>query len=490
MAYRFDDHWVTETLRLRESLWGPLEDSTEAGRARAEGGGFRTRLLTRSRLLAQREGLADALARWRMVARLTLLLFAAAAFLVGCAAAAGALGRGGAVNLAPAIVALLGLNTLAFVLWLASFGMQTGAAGSLLAGAWLRVTRKLARGPDAALLPRALLELLARQRLQRWGAGVLSHWFWTLALAGALITLLGMLATRRYTFQWETTLLSPDTFVALVQGLGWLPSLLGFPQPSAEVIRSSGGLQTLPEAAHAIWSVWLIGIVVVYGLLPRIVALVASALIVRRRLARLKVDPSLPGIAELHDKLMPASESTGIDAPASPAAVPGIAAQQAGRDTPARRCLLGLEIPSDLPWPPRGLPPGTGDFGIVDSREQRRQVLEALFRQPAQRLLVGCDARQTPDRGTLTLLTELASLAGELRLALLPEDDSPARRAQWQQQLLRAGFAPEQIENDIASGLGWLAAAEGDADAPAATRSGGEASSGNGKPGRNGDAPT
>lgn len=487
MAYRFDDHWVTETLRLRESLWGPLEDSTEAARARAEGGGFRTRLLTRSRLLAQREGLTDALTRWRMVARLTLLMFAAAAFLVGCCAAAGALGRGGAVNLAPAVAALLGLNTVAFVLWLASFGMQAGAAGSLLAGAWLRLTRKLARGPDAALLPRALLELLARQRLQRWGAGVLSHWFWTLALAGALITLLGMLATRRYTFQWETTLLSPDTFVALVQGLGWLPALLGFPQPSAEVIRSSGGLQVLPEAAHAIWSVWLIGIVVVYGLVPRIVALIVSALVVRRRLALLKVDPSLPGIAELHDKLMPASESTGIDAPAPPAAIPGIAAQHSGHDTPARHCLLGLEIPADLPWPPGDIPPDTGDFGVVDSREQRRQVLEALFREPAQRLLVGCDARQTPDRGTLTLLTELASLAGDMRLVLLPEGESPARRAQWKQQLLRAGFAPEQIGRDVASCLAWLAATGDEPTDPGAP---GNASGETSLPGGNGASPT
>lgn len=456
MGYTFNDHWVTESLRLRESLWGPLEDSAEAGRARAQGGSFETRLLARTRSLAQREGLTDTLNNWRMVARLTLLLFAATAFIVGCCAAMGALGRSGSVNLAPAVVALLGLNTLAFLLWLASFGMQaTGTTGSLLAGAWLKVTRKLVRGPDAVLLPRALLELLARQRLQRWSAGVLSHWFWTLALTGALLTLLGMLATRRYTFQWETTLLSPDTFVVLVQGLGWLPSLLGFPQPSAEVIRNSSGLLALPESAHAIWSVWLIGLVVVYGLLPRIAALILSALVMRRRLARLAIDASLPGVAELHDRLMPASESTGIDAPA-PQPEPASAhpaRRPAGSQT---QCgLLGLELPADLPWPPQAIPPGVDDLGIVDTREQRRQVLDALRRQPAQRLLVCCDARQTPDRGALALLTELASLSNDMRLALLPEGEPP-RREQWQRQLLDAGFMPEQIQTGAASGLQWL----------------------------------
>ena len=457
MGYTLNDHWVTESLRLRESLWGPLEDSAEAGRARAQGGSFEARLLTRSRLLAQREGLTDTLTNWRMVARLTLLLFAAAAFVVGCGAAMGALGRGGSVNLAPAVVALLGLNTLAFLLWLASFGMQaTGATGSLLASAWLKLTHKLVRGPDAALLPRALLELLARQRLQRWSAGVLSHWFWTLALSGALLTLLGMLATRRYTFQWETTLLSPDTFVLLVQGLGWLPSVLGFPQPSAGVIRSSGGLHSLPESAHALWSVWLIGLVVVYGLLPRIVALLLSVAILRRRLARLAIDPSLPGLAELHDRLMPASESTGIDAPAPLPQPASLHQAQRPAGVRSQLGLLGLELPADLLWPPQPVPPGVDDLGIVDTREQRRQVLDALRRQPAQRLLVCCDARQTPDRGALALLTELASLSSEIRLALLPEGEPP-RRQQWQRQLLDAGFMPEQIDTGAQRGLQWLA---------------------------------
>ncbi|WP_369293815.1 DUF2868 domain-containing protein, partial [Klebsiella pneumoniae] len=32
-----------------------------------------------------------------------------------------------------------------------------------------------------------------------------------------------MLATRRYGFVWETTILSADTFVAVTQALGTLP---------------------------------------------------------------------------------------------------------------------------------------------------------------------------------------------------------------------------------------------------------------------------
>lgn len=452
----FDEHWLAETLRLRESQWGPLEDAAESGKARAQGGRFETRCLVRAQLLAQREGLTDTLKQWRGVARLTFWIFSALAFVLGCGAAAGALGSGGAVNLAPTLVALLGLNTVAMLLWLSSFFVQPGAAGSVLAKAWLTATRKLARGPNSALLPRALLELLARQRLQRWGAGLLSHWFWALALSAALLTLLGLLATRRYTFHWETTLLAPETFVFLVQALGSLPALLGFTQPDVDVIRSSSGQLALPETAHVAWSVWLMGVVFVYGLLPRIAALLLSYVLVRRRLQRLTIDSAAPGVAELRSRLMPASENTGIDqpAPALPTQLP-----QASRvlaDGSPLIGVLGLELPSDLAGQSSVLPNGVIDLGVVDTREQRHQLLDALRATPAQRLLVCCDARQTPDRGSTALLRELASLSAAMAVALLPEQPVPARMQQWQQQLLQAGFAPAQILMGRANGLRWL----------------------------------
>lgn len=454
----FDDHWLAETLRLRESQWGPLEDAAEAGKARARGGPFETRWLERACLLGQREGLTETLSQWRAIAKLTFLIFCVAAFLLGCGTAAAALGSGGPVNLAPTLTALLGVNTLALLLWLASFAMQPGAAGSVLARAWLHLTRKLARGPNASLMPRALMELLARQRLQRWGAGLLSHCFWTLALSGALFTLLGLLAIRRYTFHWETTLLSPDAFVLVIQALGSLPAALGFPEPSAQVIRSSGGQQSLPESAHAAWSVWLLGVVFVYGLLPRIAALVLSFLVVRKRLHSLEVDATLPGVAELRARLMPASENTGVDSPA-----PGPRTEkiqhaptvQAGRSLYG---IVGLELPEELNWQTSALPAGLDNLGVIDTREQRRQLLDMLRRQPAHRLLVCCDARQTPDRGSIAMLTDLAGVSAEMCIALLPDSSPQARREQWQQQLKRAGFAPENILSGLSPALQWLAA--------------------------------
>ncbi len=457
MSYRFDDLWITETLRLRESLWGPLEDASEAGRARAQETSFPARVLMRARLLAVRERLDATLDRWRQIARLAGLLFIAGALLAGTAAAAAALSDGARpVNLAMALATLLGLNTFTFLFWLASFGMQAEGRGSFLADAWLRLTRRLARGPDAALVPRALMELLGRQRLTRWGAGVMSHGLWVLALLAALATLLVLLSTRRYTFQWETTLLSPDAFVSMVNGLGRLPAMLGFPQPQADLVRSSGGQQILPDTAHALWSGWLLGVVVVYGLIPRVAALLLSWIVVKRRVSRLTVDTSLPGIAELHERLMPASEPTGVDAPA-PMAAPVPSYTHSPPSVGGFRAVAGIELPADLAWPLPNVPQGIVDLGAVDTREERRRLLEALRRQPAQRLLACCDARQTPDRGTLALLSELASLADAMRVVLLPDSEAATRREQWRQQLIQAGFSAEQLPSDLARAMAWLA---------------------------------
>ena len=93
--------------------------------------------------------------------------------------------------------------------------------------------------------------------------------------------------------------------------------------------------------------------------------------------------------------------------------------------------LLALELPNDLPWPPATTPAGIQIAGRLDTREERRRILDALADAAASRLLIACDARQTPDRGTLTLIAELAAHAQQTRVWLLlpAHEDGPARAA-------------------------------------------------------------
>ena len=110
--------------------------------------------------------------------------------------------------------------------------------------------------------------MLQRQRLTRWGLGLMVNALWALAMLAALVTLLLLLATRRYGFVWETTILGGDTFIALTQAIGALPALLGFSLPDVELIRASGDAAIASEVARQSWAGWLVGVVLVYGLLP------------------------------------------------------------------------------------------------------------------------------------------------------------------------------------------------------------------------------
>ena len=196
------------------------------------------RILARAQLLAQRENLIPLVDGWRRSALAVLAVLLLLALVSGVGVAAGALGDGTRpVNVLWALGALLGLHALTFLLWLASFLLRP-AAMTPLGRLWLWATRKLARGPDGALVPQAFLNLMARAGALRGLFGAVSHGLWLAGLGAALATLLVLLSTASYRFIWATTLLAPDTFVWLTQAIGWLPSKLGFALPDAAMVRA------------------------------------------------------------------------------------------------------------------------------------------------------------------------------------------------------------------------------------------------------------
>ncbi|MGP0173040.1 DUF2868 domain-containing protein [Pseudomonas sp. NCHU5208] len=445
--------WLSETIRLREEHAGPLEDAEANRLARAEAGDLAARIQHRALLLARRDGQWQALLHWLQGARLAGLLLMLLALLSGAGLALAALGDGRQpVNVFWALGSLLGLNLLMLLGWLLGLLLtrdHPGALGRL----WLWLSEKLARDASAAQLAPALLLMLQRQRLTRWGLGLLVNGLWTLAMLAALSTLLLLLATRRYGFVWETTILGGDTFIALTQAIGALPALLGFSLPDVELIRASGDAAIASEVARQSWAGWLVGVVLVYGLLPR---LLLALLCLWRWLsgkASLHLDLDLPGYGLLRQRLQPDSERLGVcDLPPAALHQPqgGSSAQPS-----SGALLLGLELDDSRPWPPAALPRGVADAGVIDSREQRRQLLEQLTRFPPERLAVACDPRRSPDRGTLALLGELARCATATRIWLLSpapgQSLDSARLADWHQALDALGLTRRDT-----SPLSWL----------------------------------
>ncbi|MEX6501969.1 DUF2868 domain-containing protein [Pseudomonas zhanjiangensis] len=444
--------WLCEAIRLREERAGPLEDGEANRQVRAAGGDLAARIERRALLLAERDGQVQALRHWYQGAQLALLALVLLALLGGAGLALAALGDGlRPVNVFWALGSLLGVNLLLLLGWglgLLLGGDHAGALGRL----WLWLSDKLARDARAAQLAPALLLLLQRQRLGRWALGVLTNGLWLLSLTAALASLLALLVTRRYGFVWESTLLGGDSFISLTQGLGALPALLGFAVPDAELIRASGDTALSGEAARHSWAGWLLGVLVVYGLLPRLLLLLLCLWRWRRGCATLRLDVELPGYGLLRERLQPSSERLGI-CDVAPARLHQPLAGSRALDSQGA-LLVAVELDPRRPWPPT-LPQGVGDAGVIDSREQRQHLLEQLTRFPPARLAIACDPRRSPDRGSLALLGELARSAASTRVWLLPaapgESIDSARLTDWHNALDRL-----QLAHSDSAPLSWL----------------------------------
>ncbi|MFT0532210.1 DUF2868 domain-containing protein [Castellaniella hirudinis] len=423
-------HWQAEAVRLREAHWGPLEDTVACQQALRQPADLQQRILARAAWLAGQGPLQASLRQWTTAARWALAALWLGAVLAGAGAVLGVLGRpDGTVNLALALLGLLGLHTLMLLIWLASCLPGLPATGTTLSQGWLWLTRKIARGPDAALAAQAFLSLLSRTRAWKPALGLFSHGAWTAFFAGALPCLLLLLSTRSYTFYWETTLLSPDTFLTLSHWLGSVPHALGFPLPSGQSVAQSMAATSAPAPVQAQWSWWLIGCLTVWGLLPRVIGLAVCGLWLRLRIRRLRIDPDLPGWLELRERLLPTHQALGVDRPAGrpDAPLPG---QGRARQAARHAAVLAYELGADIPWPPVGLPDAIDDLGRCDSRADRARIRQ---QPPARHLLLVCDARLTPDRGAAAWFNELRHTSADFQILCLA--GSPSRRLVWQQFL-------------------------------------------------------
>lgn len=442
--------WLSETIRLREEHAGPLDDLEANRLARAAGGDLPSRIARRALWLAERDGLTAALKHWLQGARLALVLLMIFAVLSGAGLAFAALGQT-PVNVFWALGSLLGINLILLLSWALGL-IFAGEHGATLGRLWLWLSEKFARDAKAAQLAPALLLLLQRKKLNRWALGALVNGLWLLAMLSALILLLTLMATRRYGFVWETTILGADTFIHVTQALGYLPSLLGFNVPTEEMIRASGAGALDIESARQAWATWLVGVLVVYGVLPRLLLALLCLWRWNRGKAALRLDLNLPGYAQLRERLMPTSERLGVNDP-EPAQLHRVESN-VGELASEGALLVAIELDEQRPWPP-ALPKNVSNAGILDSRESRHKLLEQLSRFPPARLAIACDPRRSPDRGSLALIAELARNAGATRIWLL---QAPPGEALDGQRLGDWHAALQQLELPFAdcAPMNWL----------------------------------
>lgn len=387
---------LTELVRLLESnghvFVADPEPITEA--LRHDASPPAARLMKRAELMDSDHGLRMRLQRTAQYWRLLLMLASVGLFVAGFAATAALMGTAD-INFFYVLVSVLGLNSVMLVLWLVLTLWPGRLPGGVVAhpALWLR-------GRDATT--QAMVRLYAdsaQTSAMRWYAGLISHRMWLSTLAGIWLALWLMLLVRQYSFNWESTLLSTDTLVAMVSALAWLPAKLGFAVPDAEAVWHSRSVSD--TALAKLWGSLLVGSVLCYGLLPRLLAVVLCWLLWRRQHGRLPL--ALPYYQHIIQRWQQKVVDADDYQPRAAVAVPPLQLT----DAPKWAAMLDAPWPHEF-WYSNVLGQDWLDKGVLDGRDAVAALVAQLQASPAQ-LLLGVRAHTVPDRGVLRQLDALAA---------------------------------------------------------------------------------
>ncbi len=470
----YDGRLMAEAARIHDAMAGhPADDSAAVAIARAADGDLEHKVIVRARSLDIAASLADALGTLRTGAAVAAGLAGVLAVSAGVATAHAALtvAAGTPVNFHWALLSLLGVETIALLVWLIvavanPAGRGTFSLGTLVTAIGRRLARWIHRGPVHTAMVQATGAVMGRGAIARWTVGSLTHGLWLAFLAGALAMTLLTLSIKQVSFAWETTILSEASYVPITETIAALPRAVGFAAPTHdEIVAGRWTGESVPSTASSgAWAGLLVGGVVVYGVIPRAVLFVLCLLVRGRAVRRFRLDLALPAYARLRERLMPSTRDEGIidgDAEGGSDDVEIVLGAIPILDYDGPVALVGLEI--DMPgtgWPP--IAPGIKwiDLGIVDSSTDRARVVDALATAAPGLLLIAVSLLTTPDRGVggdLRALAQAATgptavlLSDGRRLRSRHDSSAVAQRIQdWRRLAAGAQVPPEQaIEFDL-----------------------------------------
>lgn len=309
---------------------------------------------------------------------------------------------------------------------------------------WLArvVTERVgATGARAAEWRAALHRMASRRSLYRhvepWSLLELTQVLGVAFNLGALLCCLRLVTFSDLAFAWSTTLARLDAELlhtavrALAAPWAWIaPDAV----PSLELVRAThysrlqeaylagGARRAVDPLLVGGWWPFLLLATAVYGLLPRVAALLVARLRARWALGHLRLDDM--EVRRLLDRLgRPQVDTRALQPEPEPDAPAGsVVAGQLARAEAAERCTLVLwrDAPRDdrldravaaaLGW-------SVGDVYRVDgtSPQAERQACDAIAAQRSRGvpILVAAEAWEAPDKATLRLLRGLRAAAGD-----------------------------------------------------------------------------
>lgn len=388
------------------------------------------KLHRRARIIDRRHALRDRLDSHRRHADGLKIAATALWFIIGFAATYGLMQQD-SLNFFFLLIGTLGINSLMLLLWFIGLGSKKTPKN-------LPFSLFLTRERDA--LGQALSQLYAQQLTlpyARWQRSLISHRLALSGLIGMFCATLLLLTVRQYGFNWQSTLLSDKTFANTVRLLAWLPEQLGFAVPDTDAVMKGRNAHDVANASQ--WGSLLLGSLLCYGILPRILAWALS--LWQARTAQPALDLRLP----YYQNLIQQWQRKIVDSAADYQADEIIPTPPIRLSAQGAHWAALLDVPyHDATWYERQLGQDWLNQGVLADREQIADLVEQLTQTPAQ-LLLGVRAQHVPDRGTVRTITRLTDAAqnGVIIQLLLPET-VPGNQseviAQWREVLQQHGW--------------------------------------------------
>lgn len=444
----FDKHLLIEQIRYIEAEH-PLACDTESGfNGPSVHTGFEDRLWQRAMCILQQYDLSPLLGRAARLSRYVKTFVLILVMLLGTLGVGYAVTDSHTINIYWLLLVLLGFNLVSMLLWLTGISLNIEALTSgMLARltSWLPAhldsrgqvrTEQDRKNQDKKVIARqadrAWLSCNFSGAVGKWQFSKISHQLWLAYLLAGLFVLVLLLMVRQYDFVWGTTLLSDRVFVTLTEMFSVPLDVLGFATPSVDQVQDTriGSTEALTAEHRYHWAQFLLGSLLCFGILPRILLWLWSAIMCRHTRGLFTLDYYLPYYINLRQRLMPlASHGEIVDADTTPAiAYKAPARTPVPHTLPAETLWVAVELGDNMNWPPESIDMAN-DMGQVVDRESLKIIQQRLQGGQCHVLAVAVSSVRSPDRGVQRTIDSLLSCCEQRWLVLLqkPGDEAVSK---------------------------------------------------------------
>jgi hypothetical protein len=439
----FDKQLLIEQIRYMETEHPLACDAEEVAADHSVHKDFEERLWQRAQCIVEQHDLSLQLGRAARLARYAKAAALLVAALLGALGIIYAITDSHTLNIYWLLLVLLAFNLLSMLLWLTGISLNMDG---LIAGMLARLTSWL---PDlletksksrTTLADRAWLACFFSGTVGKWQFSKITHQLWLVYLSAGLVFLVLLLMVRQYDFVWGTTLLSDTAFVKLTEALNVPLHSLGFATPTAEQVEASrigtDMVQTLSAEHRYAWAQFLLGALLLFGIAPRMLLFIWSALMCAHARRRFSLDFYLPYYISLRQRLMPlASHGQIIDADASPPVIAEtLAVIPLPHALPLETQWVAVELDDSIRWPLSSISTAS-NLGQVTDRESLTRILQHLQANESVVIAVAVSSVRSPDRGVQRTIASLMANSRQRWLVLLQEHEgeriSSTRLAAW-----------------------------------------------------------